>query len=371
MQATSIKILQLDKHAHIACVQNEVSNAEAELQDRRARQLLSSALATGAATGSAGAMKLSSIMVAELEAAVTLSEKIDKHSRSLQTEALLQTAHAIYSLRQAQQASDWEKIDAALKQLEVVRVRYSLPPHCESEGNAAQLALKEKEMHDLLHGALISGQATWGEAGVLDSKALTLTELDTAIGEVKSRGGPTSVRCKVLLQTARVVRQLRAGILAQEWAPVRQRLAHLQDSGVKISECATSEVEVVVEAAHANLVQQELMKALRKGPVRVNSSGYIDALAIEIDSLTSALELAVAQQYKTEQLVRLIQTAQVILTIREEVKAENWAEAERGLQAIKYATLLFDCWVQFILTFCYYFILAAGIWKRKKNWTQK
>jgi hypothetical protein len=78
------------------------------------------------------------------------------------------------------------------------------------------------------------------------------------------------------------------------------------------------------------------MKALGKGPVRVNSSGYIDTMSVEIDSLTSALELAVAQQYKTEQLVRLIQTAQVILTIREEVKGDNWVEAERALQAIKY-----------------------------------
>jgi hypothetical protein len=259
-------------------------------------QDIMSALAKGGASGLPGSLNVSSISIAELDAAAlkSISTGAGKSAAS-RVRRLKSLIGCIRPLRCAQRAHDWSEVDSVVETL--VAALPSLGDAvdvCRSEVDLAFADVEHRRLLARISSAFATGMvrrpAGPGPSHV-DTTTVTCDALQAVLNSLSSLPPLLTThmpdRTNALIATVRMVLTCRSAVIEHDW-----EAAHVAASALLIedipADVRTEMTTVIAEAKYRQLVQS-LQTGICSGCIVDNPIGYATALtSISVDAITDA-----------------------------------------------------------------------------------
>jgi hypothetical protein len=333
LEAVRGKMLASVAMPEVRAVQDEVDNWTLVSE-------LTAALSAGAVSGTVGALDLSTVDATSLERAIEHAEELG--CKTTEAANLLAAAKQVYKLRLALLNDNWSGApppgagegEAADGVEAVLRESAALPLSdlVRAELGLVQAEVENRRIVTLLSAALATGAAR-GPVGELDLSSVDTVELDAAIAE-STELGPKTEEADKLLQAAKLIRRLRAVLLANNWQWVGSVLLEARSNKGIFPQISLRELQLAQDELDNRAIIAQVTSALKTGGA-AGPIGRTDVDAIDLSALDEALTYARTLGVKSVEASQVVATAQLIRRLRVALKSRNVAEARDVLESVK------------------------------------
>jgi hypothetical protein len=248
-----------------------------EVANQRAVLTFSLVLSRGGATGAPGALDVSRVDLAELDAALADVAAMGVHTEN--AARLVDAARLIRRLRSTLLSGNWKWVGSVL--LDARGMRNVLPHKSLRELQVAQDELDNRALLAQINGALAEG-AVGGPVGKLDTASVNTGALDDAISFARTLG-VKSTEAATALATALLVRRLRGALRTADFAGAKEALDAA--AGKPRAPAAEAELALVSTSVDNWRVVTELRHACASGapagPLLAPDPGTIHTEALD------------------------------------------------------------------------------------------
>ena len=234
----------------------------------------------------------------------------------------LHTAQLVLQVRAAMLDLDWAKAHHLLMKVEVGGVA----PCAVEEVEAIRAVTSDNKVLRILQDALRQGMPK-GEPGSMETKFVDLEHLDHAISEVVMMPR-ASEEGAILLETVRLIRQLRAAQKAHEWDRVMNIVTAARDKVSDIDKLAEPELTSAWLDVHTRKLVEVIRAALQEGAASGNV-GNFDLSVMNTELLKQTLALEGKPGSGTKIGSGLLGVVRHVLTMREAWLREDWEQMVR------------------------------------------
>jgi hypothetical protein len=288
-------------------VAGEVCAAQDELDNRAMLTELGQAIASGGVELVDGKLYSGCIDLRRLNESISLAVRL--RPKTVEAQQLLLTAKALRKLREAVLAANFKEAALVLKtiqgrnlasvaQREVKLVRDGLDDWVRavvSFGGCASLLFvsptrgvrvdaRESSAAQIIESDLVTAMGQGRPAGAVGFLDLSCMDIDPLIHSIKraEEVGYKSKEAKITLDSAKLVRRLRAALASGSWHAVS---AVLSDAKlVTIAECALPEIQLVQDELDNRQMAAQMCSALEEGGLS-GSVGSLDLTTLTVAAL--------------------------------------------------------------------------------------
>lgn len=257
-----------------------------------------SALAKGGATGLPGSLNVSTISIAELDAAAlkSISTGAGKSAAS-RVRRLKSLIGCIRPLRCAQRAHDWPEVDTVIETL--IAALPSLGDAvdvCRSEVDLAIADVEHRRLLARIFTALSTGMVRRPSGpGHVDTTTVSCDALQSVLDSMSTL--PTLLianmpdRTSALVTTVKSVLTCRSAVIEHDWQGAHAAASALLIEDIPVD--VRAEMNVVISEAKYRHLVQSLQTGIHSGCITDSPIGYATALAsISVDVISDATRAA-------------------------------------------------------------------------------
>jgi len=295
---------------------------------------LKAVLAAGAAGGSVGALDVSGVETAALEAVLTeaLSGRVRINTRVGQN--LVLTCQRVRDLRKALKSSEWPAIEAAVATVAAMRADGTLAPQAVDEVKKAEAEVADRRISRTITHALSVGvpRGRVGELHVTPADAAALqAALDTATAQATELGG-LSPPATHLLNCAKLIVRLRNALSTGDWPALRKVLLEVCDH--RMPEAVAPELAAAKDEVENHEIIRQMAEALEKG-FATGTVSKLDASHVDLSLLLRAATHADNIGPKTVKAQQTLKLVKLVRRLRESLQAGDYPAV---LETVKQAS---------------------------------
>lgn len=202
-------------------------------------------------------------------------------------------------------------------------------PCAVEEVEAVRAVTSDNKILRILQDALRQGMPK-GEPGSMETKFVDLEHLDHAIGEVVMMPR-ASEEGAILLETVRLIRQLRAAQKANEWDRVLNIVTAARERVAEIDKLAEPELTTAWLDVHTRKLVEVVHAALKEGAASGNV-GNFDLSVMDTELLKQTLALEGRPGSGTQIGSGLISVVRHVLAMRQAWLQEDWEQMVRSIK---------------------------------------